>query len=184
MAATNRPGREPALNACRTIWGEDSNSSTHESSEDASITSDNDSIEEDSGSSDDEDEPDEPQQGSLLLSHDRTEEWFETPRVVTRREAAHNIVDSNMGPTAECKRKVISVEATFRLFFIDCMIEMIVKHTNEEGCRRHNQNWTCTDSAEIRRYIGVILLAGVFRSSNESIFSRVQRMVGLCFKIS
>ena len=51
------------------------------------------------------------------------------------------------------------------------MIEMIVKHTNEEGCRRHDQSWAKTDAAKIRRYIGVLLLTGVFRSSNESVFS-------------
>lgn len=62
-------------------------------------------------------------------------------------------------------------EAALRLLFIDFMIEMIVKHTNDEVCGRHDRSWRKTDTAEIRRFIGIILLAGVFPSSKESVFS-------------
>ena len=48
------------------------------------------------------------------------------------------------------------------------MIRLIVHHTNTEGRRKH-ANWKDTDEGEIRRFIGLLLLAGVYTSKNEAI---------------
>lgn len=48
------------------------------------------------------------------------------------------------------------------------MIRLIVHHTNTEGRLKH-ANWKDTDEGEIRRFIGLLLLAGVYTSKNEAI---------------
>lgn len=48
------------------------------------------------------------------------------------------------------------------------MIDDIVKFTNQEGQTSMGENWKQTDSAEICRFIGLSVLAGVYRSNHES----------------
>lgn len=50
---------------------------------------------------------------------------------------------------------------------IEEMIDLIVSMTNLHG-RRTMRNWTGVDSTDLRAYMGLLILAGVYRSRGES----------------
>ncbi|CAM4570235.1 unnamed protein product [Leuciscus chuanchicus] len=59
------------------------------------------------------------------------------------------------------------MDSVFNLFFTEEMIDLIVSMTNLHG-RRTMSNWTGVDSTDIRAYMGLLILAGVYRSRGES----------------
>ena len=115
---------------------------------------------------DDEESNDEDENIENLCAKDG-EIWNLKPNPTIGRAGTHNIITGQYGPTAECKRKLTSIIDAFQLFMTDAMIEMIVKYTNEEGLLTMGERWKQTSKEEIRQYIGLLYLAGVFRSANE-----------------
>jgi hypothetical protein len=98
------------------------------------------------------------------------EVWTLEPPTITGRAGAHNVIGKG-GPTAECKKNVTNIPDTLDLFVTNQMIEMLVRFTNEEGIRTMGEQWKKTSSQEIRKYIGLLYMAGIFRSANESLIS-------------
>ena len=58
-------------------------------------------------------------------------------------------------------------ESAFSLFITNEMLENICKYTNKEG--RQVQGYQDITVPELKRYIGLALLAGVYRGKHESI---------------
>ena len=61
------------------------------------------------------------------------------------------------------------MEDFFHAFITMEMISDIVRHTNAEGFRRFGERWQDTCVSEICKFIGLLLLAGVYTSKNESV---------------
>ena len=57
----------------------------------------------------------------------------------------------------------------FSLVFRDNLLEEICKWTNKEGQSVFSNNWKDTTAAELRKVIGILLLVGVYKSSNEDL---------------
>ena len=74
------------------------------------------------------------------------------------------------GPTHYAVVTVDNIESAFDLFFTTAMIDLIVGMTNLNG-RRSLKNWNDVESTELRAYIGLLILAGVFRSKGETTLS-------------
>lgn len=74
------------------------------------------------------------------------------------------------GPTHYAVVRVDTIMSAFDLFLTTDMIELIVAMTNLNG-RRSQKNWTDVDSTELRAYVGLLILAGVFRSKGETTLS-------------
>lgn len=74
------------------------------------------------------------------------------------------------GPTHYAVVRVDTIVSAFDLFLTTDMIELIVAMTNLNG-RRSQKNWTDVDSTELRAYVGLLILAGVFRSKGETTLS-------------
>ena len=98
------------------------------------------------------------------------EVWMLEPPQTTGRVGAHNII-GKPGPTSECKKKVTELCDTFDLFITKEMVDMLVKFTNEEGATKFGERWKNTSTEEIRRFIGLLYLCGIFRSAGESLES-------------
>lgn len=71
------------------------------------------------------------------------------------------------GPTRYAISRIHDVASSFDLFFTPNMIKLIVQMTNLYG-RRSVSGWSDTDDQEIRAYIGLLILASVYRSKGES----------------
>ncbi|XP_028432779.1 piggyBac transposable element-derived protein 4-like [Perca flavescens] len=71
------------------------------------------------------------------------------------------------GPTCYAIARVQNIDSVFNLFFTEEMIDLIVSMTNLHG-RRTMRNWTEMDSTNLRAYMGLLILAGVYRSRGES----------------
>ena len=62
-----------------------------------------------------------------------------------------------------------TVDAAFKLYVTQEMIRIAVNCTNAEARRFRLERWVNTTVNEVYEFIGLLLLAGVFNSKNQSI---------------
>ncbi|XP_063324172.1 piggyBac transposable element-derived protein 4-like [Pelmatolapia mariae] len=74
------------------------------------------------------------------------------------------------GPTFYAIARIIDPLSSFSLFLTDDIIQHIVSMTNLQG-RRPIADWRDVDSDDLRAYVGLLILAGVYRSRNEATIS-------------
>lgn len=74
------------------------------------------------------------------------------------------------GPTHYAVARISDPISSFMLFLTDEIVQHIVVMTNQHG-RRTLDAWRDLDADEIRAYVGLIVLAGVYRSKHESTVS-------------
>lgn len=74
------------------------------------------------------------------------------------------------GPTHYAVARISDPISSFMLFLTDEIVQHIVIMTNQHG-RRTLDAWRDLDADEIRAYVGLIVLAGVYRSKHESTVS-------------
>ncbi|XP_028437853.1 piggyBac transposable element-derived protein 4-like [Perca flavescens] len=67
--------------------------------------------------------------------------------------------------------RVRNILSTFDLLVTRRILEILVTATNLEGLRKCGNDWKVTDVTELRSYLGLLLLAGVYRSRNEALES-------------
>lgn len=85
------------------------------------------------------------------------------------RASRENIISLMPGLTRySCSRITAEEISSFQLFFPPPLLHTILKYTNLEGKRVFADDWNDIDSTDLFAFIGLILLAGVFRSCNES----------------
>nr|XP_023660032.1 piggyBac transposable element-derived protein 4-like [Paramormyrops kingsleyae] len=84
------------------------------------------------------------------------------------RLPAEFVLKSTPGPTRISRAQVHDVLSAFELFIPRTVEEMAVKFTNLEGLRRHPNDWKKTNREEMRCFIGVLILSGMFRSRGEA----------------
>jgi len=65
--------------------------------------------------------------------------------------------------------KAVTHKGALKCFITNEMIDVIVSYTNEEGRRVMGDDWIMTTSAEIETYLGLLLLAGVYRGRHEPV---------------
>lgn len=66
------------------------------------------------------------------------------------------------GPTCYAIDRITNLEDSFELMVTPEIVKHIMEMTNLHG-RRTVKNWTDTDTTEIKAYIGLLILAGVYR---------------------
>ncbi|XP_070982190.1 piggyBac transposable element-derived protein 4-like [Oncorhynchus clarkii lewisi] len=72
------------------------------------------------------------------------------------------------GPTAYAASRALDIESTFRLFVTPAIERIIVDMTNLQGVRKYGDGWRPMDSTDLRAYVGLLILAGVYRSLGEA----------------
>ncbi|XP_064814049.1 piggyBac transposable element-derived protein 4-like [Oncorhynchus masou masou] len=72
------------------------------------------------------------------------------------------------GPTAYAESRAIDIASSFRLFVTPAIERIIVDMTNLQGVRKYGDGWRPMDSTDLRAYVGLLILAGVYRSRGEA----------------
>ncbi|XP_029600134.1 piggyBac transposable element-derived protein 4-like [Salmo trutta] len=72
------------------------------------------------------------------------------------------------GPTAYAASRALDIESTFRLFVTPAIERIVVDMTNLQGVRKYGDGWRPMDSVDLRAYLGLLILAGVYRSRGEA----------------
>ncbi|XP_070778216.1 piggyBac transposable element-derived protein 4-like [Enoplosus armatus] len=155
------------------------------SSEDGSITTDDEEYQPvpDSSSSGGEDDTDTATEAEQLMAEtveavaeteELAAEWMSRDgRIMwfpTAKETLHyNPVPTGItpGPTLYAVARISSLRSAFDLFITEEIIHLLCTHTNLHG-RRRCEDWRDVDEVEMRTYIGILILAGVYRSRHEA----------------
>ncbi|XP_062414083.1 piggyBac transposable element-derived protein 4-like isoform X2 [Pungitius pungitius] len=72
------------------------------------------------------------------------------------------------GPTEEAASRATDIASTFRLFVTPAIEDIVLEMTNLEGRRRYGDDWKGMDRVDLRAYVGLLILAGVYRSRGEA----------------
>lgn len=106
----------------------------------------------------------------VLTSKNGEIKYFKEPVVNSHgRVRSQNILHMVPGLTRYSSSRITKEEiSSFQLFFPPPVMHTILKYTNSEGKRVFGNNWTDVDDTEMFAFIGSLLLAGVYRSNNES----------------
>ncbi|XP_064881059.1 piggyBac transposable element-derived protein 4-like [Oncorhynchus nerka] len=86
-----------------------------------------------------------------LLSKNGKIEWSPTP-----------------GPTAYAATQARDIASAFHLFVTPAIERIIVEMTNLHGARKYGDGWRPMDATDLRAYLGLLILAGVYRSRGEA----------------
>jgi hypothetical protein len=124
-------------------------------------------------SSDDESSDDDNREASAVsdsfVSKSSTERWSSIAPSA-RQARSQNIVKGKCGPTSYAKQRV-SADNTlvdcFYVFFSQRMIDHIIECTNREGSRVKEEAWIAMCQMELKAFLGLLLLRGVYRASGE-----------------
>lgn len=106
---------------------------------------------------------------STFVSKDRTVTWKTVMPNIYGRSRAENIIPERVGITRFAMLRIRYIKDAFELCFTKVMRKMIVDNTNLEGSRIFGDSWSNIDDVTIQAYIGILILAGVYRSHGESI---------------
>lgn len=64
--------------------------------------------------------------------------------------------------------RVDDIKSCFELFLTESIETIVINMTNLEGKRIYKDNWKEVTQTDIKAYVGLLILAGVYRSKNES----------------
>jgi hypothetical protein len=101
----------------------------------------------------------------LYESKNGKEVWLKTPYVSTGRQPSRNVMKQVPGPTAYARRNSDTMISTLELHITKHISRTILKMSNEEGARVFGDEWTPIGEDEFYRYMGLLYLAGVYRSN-------------------
>ncbi|XP_038576656.1 piggyBac transposable element-derived protein 4-like [Micropterus salmoides] len=146
-------------------------SEEEEEEEDVSEEEDNCEENENNASTDEEessDEEEEPQMEECFQSKDGSLLWSSIPPSDRRRMLVAERERSPRGPTRYAVARVDSITSAFQLFLPDQVEKIVLNMTNKEGRRVYGNKWREMDGIALQAYLGLLILAGVYRSNKES----------------
>lgn len=94
--------------------------------------------------------------------------WSSVPHDVHSRAAAANVIKMTSGITRFALTKVSDIKRCFELFMPLSLKRIIITMINLEGKKVHGDMWKDIDEEYLDAFIGVLLLAGVYRCCNEA----------------
>ncbi|XP_016384135.1 uncharacterized protein LOC107720816 [Sinocyclocheilus rhinocerous] len=87
------------------------------------------------------------------------------------RFPAHRIIRMTPGPTRLACANAEDIRSTFELFFPDNIKQILIEMTNLEGKCVFGDTWKNLDWTELQAFLGLLILAGVYRSHHEAMCS-------------
>lgn len=105
---------------------------------------------------------------STLKSKNNSEIWSTIP-LSQGRCRTHNLVREKASVTSYAKRNIDTIDSAFLLFFQNSILDEICKWTNHEGSQKMKDDWRPIDENELKKFIGTLLLIGVYKSKGESL---------------
>ena len=106
---------------------------------------------------------------TMLKSKYGKEVWHTDPIVNGGRRRVSSVLKTAPGPTSYANRQVDMVRSSFELFIRKPLVEIICKWTNKEGRRVDKDKWNDVRVEELYKVIGLMVLIGVYKSTNEDI---------------
>ncbi len=87
------------------------------------------------------------------------------------RLRTHRIIKTSTGPTGLACANADDIRSTFELFFPDDIKQILIEMTNLEGKHVFGDTWKDLDWTDFQAFIGLLILAGVYRSQHEAMDS-------------
>ena len=110
------------------------------------------------------------QTNNEFLSKDGSQRWSKVPlNPNTGRMRLQNVLNQSPGPISAVVRRSDSVLGTFCCFITTEMLTKFAHYTNEEGQTQIPNSWVDVFVDELRNYLGLRLLAGVYNANKEAI---------------
>uniref|UniRef100_A0A671XA56 PiggyBac transposable element-derived protein domain-containing protein n=1 Tax=Sparus aurata TaxID=8175 RepID=A0A671XA56_SPAAU len=97
--------------------------------------------------------------------------WYSSSQDRGGRARDENIIKMTPGPTRYAISRVDEIKSSFQLFLPASIEEIILEMTNLEGKRVFGDTWRALDQVDLQAYMGLLILAGVYRSNNEATYS-------------
>ncbi|XP_038854958.1 uncharacterized protein LOC120052200 [Salvelinus namaycush] len=72
------------------------------------------------------------------------------------------------GPTAYAALRTRDIASTFHLFVTPAIERINLEITNLHGARKYGDGWRAMDATDLRAYVGLLILAGVYKSRGEA----------------
>ncbi|KAM4023886.1 LOW QUALITY PROTEIN: uncharacterized protein ACNLHF_024838 [Anomaloglossus baeobatrachus] len=94
--------------------------------------------------------------------------WSSVPPDVHGKADAGNVIKMTPGITRFAVTRVSDIKTCFDLFMPLSIKKVIIAMTNLEGKKVHGNMWNDLHDDDLDAYIGVLLLAGVYKSCNEA----------------
>nr|XP_054602931.1 piggyBac transposable element-derived protein 4-like [Nothobranchius furzeri] len=101
-------------------------------------------------------------------SKDGKIKWSTSPHRSRGRLSSANVIKMTPGPTRFAVTRVDNIHSAFHLFIPSPIEKIILDMTNLEGRRVFQQKWKPMDLTDLHAYIGILVLAGVYRSKGEA----------------
>ncbi|XP_029699299.1 uncharacterized protein [Takifugu rubripes] len=101
-------------------------------------------------------------------SKDGKIKWSTSPHQSRGRLSSSNVIKMTPGPTRFAVTRVDDIISTFQLFISPPIEKIILEMTNLEGRRVFQEKWKPLDQTDLHAYIGILVLAGMYRSKGEA----------------
>ena len=106
-----------------------------------------------------------------FVSKNKKEVWDALPYTSSSRgrRSQANIMRQKPGPTRFAIRECDSISSSFQLFFRSSLLDEIQKWSNKEGQSIYKDKWVEVSIQELKKFIGTLILIGVYKSKNENV---------------
>ncbi len=94
--------------------------------------------------------------------------WCRNAPLVGQRTAC-NVMRQQPGVTAWAASRIEDEVTAFEAIFDDNMMKTILVETNREARRSKGDNWFDYEMKDMKAFIGLVILRGVYRAHNESL---------------
>ena len=95
------------------------------------------------------------------------------------RKRSVDIMRTRPGVTSFTTARVHNEVQAFKVCFDDCLISLIIKHTNQKGVEKHGKKWNTMERAEFDAFMGLLILASICKSNKEPIETLWDEMLGI-----
>ena len=102
-----------------------------------------------------------------FLSKSGEDKWFKSPINTTGRISSPCIIKNKPGLTIQARRIENKIDS-LDLFMDDALKKKILKYSNQYALL-HNSSWKQITMSEFNRFIGLLILLGVYKAKNEPI---------------
>ena len=113
-----------------------------------------------------------------IFSKDGKIEWMPEPYPRHGQRTAANIIRNTPGVTRYATSRINDIKSSFQAAFPDSVQNIIINMTNKEGNRVFREQWKYINNTIFEAYLGLLLLAGVYRSHGESTKSLWHKELG------
>ncbi|XP_029697657.1 piggyBac transposable element-derived protein 4-like [Takifugu rubripes] len=170
LTATTMSARYNAEEALELIFTDvqQDSSDSEEEVEDLSEEEDGEEYnpEHDESSSEEEENPE--AEREAFLSKNGKIIWSSTEYDQHGRHAEENVIKMTPGPTRYAVSHARDIVSSFYLFITPAIEKIILEMTNLQGFRKYGDSWTKMDETDLHAYLGLLILAGVYRSRGEA----------------